>query len=137
MASRPVGRPPELDSEGKPITKCLVNVTIPVKLRDFLARNKINRSQLFTQVVTKMYKNKICPKCYEDNITETPTCFYCANCTTESRTAYLSFKECVNPECEEIYNLIKNHPEYNYFQYEMDGGSMVKQGCSKCIILEK
>ena len=137
MASRPVGRPPELDSEGKPITKCLVNVTIPVKLRDFLARNKINRSQLFTQVVTKMYENKICPKCYDDNIEETPSSFFCNNCSKGSRTAFLSFKECVNPDCDEYYNLIKNHPEYNYFEVEYDGSKIIKKGCSKCIILEK
>ena len=137
MASRPVGRPPELDSEGRPITKCLVNDTIPVKLRDFLARNKINRSQLFTQVVTKMYQNKICPKCYGDNIEETPTSFFCNDCTDHNKYFYLSFKECVNPDCDEYYNLINNHPDYNCFQTEFDGAKLIKKGCSKCIISEK
>ena len=44
-----VGRPPERDSEGNVISKSLVNVTIPTKLRDFLSKNKINRSKLFLE----------------------------------------------------------------------------------------
>ena len=61
---RQVGRPPERDSEGNVISKCLVNVTIPtkLKLRDFLSENKINRSKLFTNVVTRLYMHQICPK---------------------------------------------------------------------------
>ena len=67
---RSVGRPPERDSEGNVVSKCLVNVTIPTKLRDFLADNKVNRSKLFTNVVTELYKKELCPKCYRRNITD-------------------------------------------------------------------
>ena len=55
-----VGRPPERDSEGNIISKSLVNVTIPTKLRDFLSKNNINRSQLFTRVVTALYMHALC-----------------------------------------------------------------------------
>ena len=65
---RQVGRPAERDSQGNRISKCLVNVTIPTKLRDFLSENKINRSKLFTSVVTRLYMHQICPKCYNENI---------------------------------------------------------------------
>ena len=43
---------------------CLINCTIPVKLRDFLKENGINRSQLFREAALKMYEHEICPKCY-------------------------------------------------------------------------
>ena len=75
-----VGRPAETDSDGNPISKCLVNVTIPVKLRDFLKRNNVNRSQLFTQVVTKMYNKEVCPRCYSLDIKESIVGFYCEDC---------------------------------------------------------
>ena len=60
-----LGRPAERDSQGNRISKSLVNVTIPTKLRDWLSDNNINRSRLFTRVVTMLYCHAICPKCYE------------------------------------------------------------------------
>ncbi len=86
---QPVGRPAELDSNGKPITKCLVNCTIPVKLRDFLAEHKINRSELFRTAALKMYELKICPYCYEHDILETPKGWKCKECKQ-----WLKFKRC-------------------------------------------
>ena len=77
---RAVGRPPELDSEGNRISKCLVNVTIPTKLRDFLVKSEINRSQLFTRIVTQLYKKEICPKCYRENITDGVMALTCDDC---------------------------------------------------------
>ena len=55
----PAGRPPELDSNGKPIAKCLVNVTIPVKLRDFLIEHNVNRSELFRTAALQYYNLEI------------------------------------------------------------------------------
>jgi hypothetical protein len=75
----PAGRPAELDTNGKPIAKCLVNCTIPVKLRDFLAEHKINRSELFRTAALKMMELKICPYCYSDDIKETPKGWRCSN----------------------------------------------------------
>ena len=131
---RPVGRPPELDTDGNPIAKALVNVTIPVKLRDFLSRLEVNRSKLFTTIVMRMYEHEICPRCYNENIEETPTSWYCNDCSNENRTAHLEFKECANIDCNEYYNLIKTHPDYNSFKTEMKGSKLIKKGCSKCII---
>jgi len=132
MAKRPVGRPPELDTDGNPIAKALVNVTIPVKLRDFLTRLEINRSKLFTTVVMRMYNKEICPKCYGENIEDNPTSWICEDCSNENRTAYLGFKPCEN--CGEMYNLINKHPDQNSFRTEYKGSKLIKMGCSKCII---
>jgi len=66
----PAGRPAELDSNGKVVSKCLVNCTIPVKLRDFLAEHKINRSELFRTAALKMMELKICPYCYSHDVKE-------------------------------------------------------------------
>jgi len=75
-----LGRPAERDSEGNKISKSLVNVTIPTKLRDFLSDNNINRSQLFTRVVTMLYCHLLCPKCYQTNIMDNPMCIRCDDC---------------------------------------------------------
>ena len=76
-----VGRPPEVDKDGKVISKTLVNLTIPVKLKEFLDKHVKNRSEFFTEMVTKMYIGLICPKCYHDEgIRDVPVgieCIYC------------------------------------------------------------
>jgi len=101
---RQVGRPPERDSEGNVISKCLVNVTIPTKLRDFLAKNKINRSKLFTSVVTRLYMHQICPKCYRENIVNGIMALTCDDCK-----AIIKYKEC--GECGEMYHRGVNMPK--------------------------
>jgi len=92
-----LGRPAEIDSEGNKISKSLVNVTIPTKLRDFLSKNNINRSQLFTRVVTMLYCNAICPKCYEEHITDGIMAIRCDNCDV-----VIKYKNC--SQCGEQYN---------------------------------
>ena len=92
----PAGRPAELDSNGRPVTKCLVNCTIPVKLRDFLAEHKINRSELFRTAALKMMELKICPYCYSHDIKETPKGWMCEDCSK-----WLKFKHC--ELCEAIH----------------------------------
>ena len=90
----PAGRPPELGSDGKPIAKCLVNCTIPTKLRDFLVENKVNRSELFRTAALRMYEMKICPRCYSDNINDTYKGKYCLDCMDRGKHSWLMFKTC-------------------------------------------
>jgi hypothetical protein len=77
---RRAGRPAQIDSEGNRISKCIVNVTIPTKLRDFLIKNDVNRSKLFTDVVLRMHSTEICPKCYRENLTDGVMALRCDDC---------------------------------------------------------
>ncbi len=108
----PAGRPPELDSNGKRIPKCLVNCTIPTELRDFLAEHKINRSELLRTAALKMMELKICPSCYSHNINETPKGWRCGDSSDHYYKAgdgrkpkgcgkWLKFKRC--DLCEAIH----------------------------------
>ena len=115
---RQVGRPPERDSEGNVISKCLVNVTIPTKLRDFLSENKINRSKLFTSVVTRLYMNQICPKCYNENIINGIMALKCDDCD-----CIIKYKPC--GECDEMYLRGVNMPK------PVKNSS--RFGCEKCL----
>jgi len=92
----PAGRPAELDSNGKVVSKCLVNCTIPVKLRDFLVEHKINRSELFRTAALKMMELKICPYCYSHDILDGLKGHKCNNCDK-----WLKFKRC--DLCEAIH----------------------------------
>ena len=92
-----LGRPAERDGEGNKISKSLVNVTIPTKLRDFLSDNNINRSQLFTRVVTMLYCHALCPKCYETNIIDNIMAIRCDNCDV-----VIKYHNC--SQCGEQYN---------------------------------
>ena len=94
---RAIGRPSEVDSEGNKISKCLVNVTIPTKLRDFLVDNNIPRSKLFREVVTDMYKKELCPKCFSRNISDTLFAIVCEDCTS-----VIQYKNC--SECNTGYH---------------------------------
>ena len=84
----PAGRPPELDSNGKAIEKCLVNATIPTKLRDFLRQHNINRSELLRTAALKLMELKICPYCYSHDINENLKGWRC-DCSK-----WLKFKRC-------------------------------------------
>jgi len=77
---KPVGRPPQVDINGEPITKCLLNVTIPSKLADFLRRENINRSKLFTKVVADLFEKEICSKCFSLDISKTVIGMHCKPC---------------------------------------------------------
>lgn len=124
---RPVGRPPETEPDGTIIAKSLVNVTIPTKLASFLKDNKVNRSQLFTRVVTMLYINEICRHCYSTDLANKPVGISCNDCER-----WLSFKDC--PNCGESYDLrqsigyLKN-PNYNCFGNDDD----LNSGCQKCM----
>lgn len=123
----PVGRPPEVDSEGKQVLKCLVNVTIPTKLANFLKEKGINRSKLFTQIVGKMYNKELCPRCYNESVTETLLGWYCEHCTRHkynNEIQHIALKNCKN--CETSYK-----PPYNMFAQSKANPDI--QGCWDCI----
>jgi len=117
MAS--VGRPPELDSNGDIVVKSLVNVTIPTKLANFLKEKGINRSRLFTDVVSKMFEEELCPKCYSTKIAENILRVHCRECE-----ATIKFKNCEN--CKSKYQ-----PPFNMFAQPKD--KSFEKGCYDCI----
>jgi len=124
---RALGRPPELDSEGNVVSKCLVNVTIPTKLRDFLAKNNINRSKLFTSIVKKMYMHQICPKCYGQHITNGVMALTCDDCE-----CVIHYRECDN--CGELYQratVIDNIAVKGNLPKPIKGSG--KFGCQVCL----
>ena len=102
-----VGRPAEIDPEtGETMAKTLVNVTIPTKLAEFLKRKNVNRSKLFTKVVTQMYCNEICPKCYGQDVIETSMGWFCQGYC--GRTSMYCFKSKGCDDCGKTlsqYNL--------------------------------
>ena len=78
--------------------KCLVNCTIPVKLRDFLKEKGINRSELFRKAALRMTEGEICPYCYNDNVEHVPKGWRCTECDK-----WLKFNRC--ELCKAIHNL--------------------------------
>jgi len=131
MNKRKVGRPPQTDADGNRIDKTLINLTIPVTLKNFLDKHVKNRSEFFTEIVTKMYIGLICPKCYNDEyIYDAPVGIECTNCDI-----WIKLKDC--PNCDTRYDpretLVQGYtnvpnPHYNPFKNDDD-----KSGCSKCI----
>jgi len=98
MSKPKVGRPPEVDSDGNKIDKTLVNLTIPVTLKNFLDKHVKNRSEFFTRVVTMLYVGEICPTCYSDSyLAKAPVGIECTNCDT-----WIQLFKC--PNCEERYD---------------------------------
>ena len=133
--SRSVGRPPETEPDGTVISKSLVNVTIPSKLADFLKKAGINRSKLFTRIVTMLYLSEICRFCFSTNINETLTGSRCDNCEK-----WIAFKSC--PNCGADYDMRKDifnkknrgllpseNPNYNHFCQSKS----IEKGCTQCI----
>ena len=115
---RQVGRPPERDSEGNVISKCLVNVTIPTKLRDFLSKNEVNRSKLFTSMANRLYMHQICPECYNENIINGIMALSCQDCN-----CIIKYKAC--GECDEMYSRGVNMPK------PVKNSS--RFGCERCV----
>jgi len=129
--SKGVGRPPETDPDGTVITKSLVNVTIPTKLAEYLKTNGINRSKLFTRIVTMLYCREICRFCFSTKISDTLTGSKCQECET-----WLDFKKCVN--CGADYDMregigININPNYNHFKQS----KKIEKGCCKCVKVTK
>jgi len=120
-----VGRPPEVDSEGNTVQKCLVNVTIPTKLANFLKEKGINRSKLFRDCVMKLYKGELCDKCYGDTIQKTKVGTYCRDCNGNPNNpiTWLTLSDCKN--CGNRFQ-----PPYNMFAQRKDNKD---EGCWDCI----
>lgn len=133
--TRSVGRPPETEPDGTIVTKSLVNVTIPTKLAEFLKKAGINRSKLFTRIVTMLYMSEICKYCYSTNINDTLTGSKCNDCDK-----WLAFKNCSN--CNAEYDMRQDiflkenrgllpseNPNYNHFCQS----KKIVKGCTRCI----
>ncbi len=125
MAS--VGRPPEVDKHGNVIQKSLVNVTIPTKLANFLKEKGINRSKLFTDIVTKLYKEKLCPTCYGEDLITTLVGRFCDDCNNKIPTETYVWLELFN--CKNCGN--KYQPGYNMFAQPKDRS--FEKGCFDCV----
>jgi len=69
---RQVGRPPQIDKNGEHIVRTTINISVPVKLLEFLKREGIKRSELFVKVVTLLHDKHICPKCYTTDVVQNP-----------------------------------------------------------------
>ena len=132
MSKPKVGRPPQVDKDGKVISKTLVNLTIPVKLKEFLDKHVKNRSEFFTKVVTMLYIGEICPKCYSDiHISNVSVGIECTDCRI-----WIKLKDC--PNCNTRYDPRKTisyepNPHYNPFRNDDD----LKHGCSKCMLSDE
>ena len=128
MAKPKVGRPPQVDSEGNRIDKTLINLTIPVTLKNFLDKHVKNRSEFFTKMVTMLYIGEICPKCYSDSyLSKVPIGTECTNCDI-----WINLNDC--PNCNTRYDP-RQHVGMNINpHFNPAHGS--KQ-CSKCMQVEK
>ena len=86
--------------------KCLVNCTIPVKLRDFLKEHNINRSELFRKAALRTVEGKICPYCYNNKVDNVPKGLICRDCDK-----WLKFNRC--PLCKAKHNLMSGVRDIN------------------------
>jgi len=84
---------------------CLVNCTIPVKLRDYLKEKGINRSELFRKAALQMYEHEVCSKCYGNEIADTYKGKFCRDCNH-----WLLVKRCL--DCDELYSRERHGMEY-------------------------
>jgi len=131
MTKPKVGRPPQTDADGNRIDKTLINLTIPVTLKNFLDKHVKNRSEFFTEMVTKMYIGLICPKCYQDEgIRDVPVGIKCHYCDM-----WIKLKDC--PNCGTTYDpretIQIGYTDHPNPHFNPAHGS--KQ-CSKCIKVE-
>ena len=120
-----VGRPPETDAAGKPVDKTQITLLVPTFLLGFLRKNKINRSQLFTRVITMLYLGEICPKCYGDDINKTYIGTMCRKCSTDARTFFFIWNDC--PSCN------KQYARNNMGNYQWDDNNKPIYGCYSCM----
>lgn len=95
----PVGRPKQLDDQGVPIDKVTVNVTIPVRLKQFLDENVKNRSELFTSVVKQLYDKQICSRCYSMDVSHSAMGSHCRWCSRYGEIFYYSYNKCESCGC--------------------------------------
>ena len=126
-SKKQVGRPEKTDSDGNRIVHKVINVNVPIKLVEFLKDEGINRSEMFTDVATRMFKKKICNVCYT-KLRETKIGRQCEECAHQYyiktngliETFWKHFYNC--PECKEPYS------HENTFALTKQG----LQGCLEC-----
>ena len=94
--TRPVGRPKSTDESGLPIDKITVNVTIPVRLKEFLDQNVKNRSDLFTNVVLQLFSGEICSRCYSMDVIQNQIGGMFRNCSRYGEAVYYNLNNCEN-----------------------------------------
>lgn len=94
--TRPVGRPKRMDESGLPIDKVTVNVTIPVRLKEYLDQNCSNRSELFTKVVTQLFSGEICNRCYSMDVIQNTVGGMCRTCSRYGEPVYYNYNNCEN-----------------------------------------
>jgi len=136
--SKQVGRPSKTDSTGNVIESKTINVNVPVKLVKYLKDLKVNRSQMFTKVVTDMHNGEICPSCYTRG-ENTPVGIQCVNCYEnyyrrfkEIKTFWLKFHKCLNPDCNEIYSHDNLFSTFNDPVDVKAGLTNPQKGCHAC-----
>jgi hypothetical protein len=94
--TRPVGRPKSMDESGMPIDKVTVNVTIPVRLKEYLDKNCKNRSELFTKVVSQLFSGEICSRCYSMDVIQNTVGGMCRTCSRYGEAIYYNYNNCEN-----------------------------------------
>jgi len=134
-----VGRPAKTDSTGNIIESKTINVNVPVKLVEFLKEMQVNRSEMFTKVVTDMYNGLICPRCYSEGESG-PVGVQCLICshnyskkTGVTRTFWLTFHKCLNPKCHKMYSEDNLFATYNDPKDIKSGLFNPVKGCQACL----
>ena len=137
--TKQVGRPAKTDSTGNIIESKTINVNVPVMLVRFLKDHKVNRSEMFTKIVTDMYYGEICPNCYSKGEIG-PVGIQCVTCynnyakrTGEVRTFWLKFHHCLNPECDKMYSYDNLFATYNDPDDVALGLFNPVKGCQSCL----
>ena len=94
--TRPVGRPKSVDESGLPIDKVTVNVTITVRLKEFLDQEVSNRSELFTKVVMQLFSGELCSRCYSMDVINNTVGSMCRTCSRYGEVVYYNYNSCEN-----------------------------------------
>jgi len=103
-----VGRPPQLDKNGEHIVRTTINISVPVKLLEFLKREGIKRSELFTSVVTQMYEDEICPKCFTLDVFKSGMGMRCNGACSRYQPYFYKRNKC--PQCKIKFSAPGNLP---------------------------
>ena len=94
--TRPAGRPKSEDESGLPIDKVTVNVTITVRLKEFLDQEVSNRSELFTKVVMQLFSGELCSRCYSMDVINNTVGSMCRTCSRYGEVVYYNYNSCEN-----------------------------------------
>ena len=124
-----VGRPPETDGSGKQVAKTHITIMVPVFLKEFLKRNNINMSQLFTRIATMLHLGEICPKCYSwEFVQQDYQGSFCTHCsrTNPATGLYEWFRFLYNDcaQCERPYS----YTNKGHLKLQEDGKTVI-EGC--------